>query len=101
MSGKAKNRDKSSEICSHCRKKGHSDVNCWIKPGNKDKVPGRMKKKIERKEVVTFSSSGSNVEVMVCKLSFRKDLKIPLDPKCIYCILRSINTYSSIGMVDL
>jgi hypothetical protein len=105
--GKVKNRDKTSETCGHCGKKGHSELSCWIKPENKDKAPEWIRKKIEKKETaatyVNTSSGGSNLEVMLCELSFVKDLKILLDPNVFIADsgASAHSTGSGIGTVDL
>jgi hypothetical protein len=33
------NNHKKTIVCSICNKKGHGDINCWMKPGNKDRKP--------------------------------------------------------------
>jgi hypothetical protein len=41
----------SSESGGHCNKKGHVELNCWLKPGNIDKAPNWVRKKAEKKRL--------------------------------------------------
>jgi hypothetical protein len=84
--GRMKNEKKlSTESCGHCGKKGHVYANCWLKPENIDKAPQWVRKKAEKKEIAAAATSvnmgqGNNLEVMLCQLSFNKDINILRDP---------------------